>query len=292
MFKIPFALVPSSLLYKYSRSFYGFSEHITRKLPNLAINLTQAEARFTALEYTSMCLVADLLFFVFILLLAVIILLFLHGSLLIAPAFAVIITLFVFLQQIAYPKLRASRKIREVERNLISALQDIYIQLNSGIPLFTILVNISNGDYGEISKEFGAAVREINAGRPQIDALEDLAVRNPSLLFRRTLWQLVNGMKEGADISSLIAEVICSVGDVQMTQVQKYGGQLSPLALFYMLIAIIAPSLGVTFIIILSSFVSLSGSATKLVFYGLLVLTVFFQILFLGMIKTRRPSLL
>lgn len=291
-FKIPFSFVPPALLYKYARIFYGVAERINKKLPSLAVHLNQAEASVTPIDYLSMSIASDIVFAVFLFILTLFVVLSFDANLLIPPLFTLVVTLFVLVQQIAYPKLKASRRIKEVEKNLIPALQDMYIQLNSGIPLFTILVNIANGDYGEISTEFSAAVREINAGRPQIDALEDLAVKNPSILFRRTLWQLVNGMKEGADISSLIAEVIRSVNDVQLTQIQKYGGQLSPLALFYMLIAIIAPSLGVTFIIILSSFVSLSALATKLVFYGLLIISVFFQILFLGMIKTRRPSLL
>lgn len=201
-------------------------------------------------------------------------------------------TLFVFLQQMAYPKLTAVRRIKEIDKNLLPALQDMLVQLNSGIPLFNILANIARGQYGAISVEFKNAIQEINAGRNQVDALEDIAVRNPSVLFRRTIWQLVNGMKEGADIASLIKEVMRAVGDEQLTQIQRYGGQLSPLALFYMLIAIIAPSLGVTFIIVLSSFVALSPTVTKAFFYGLLGFTMLFQIMFLGMIKTRRPALL
>jgi uncharacterized membrane-anchored protein len=86
--------------------------------------------------------------------------------------------------------------------------------------------------------------------------------------------------------------VIQAVSDEQVMQIQRYGGQLSPLALFYMLIAVIAPSLGITFIILLSSFIALSEATTKAVFYGLLIITFFFQILFLGMIKTRRPTLM
>jgi pilus assembly protein TadC len=199
---------------------------------------------------------------------------------------------FVFFQQMAYPRLVAVRRIKEIERNLLPALQDMLVQLNSGIPLFNILASIARGSYGAISIEFKNAIQEINAGRSQIDALEDIAVRNPSVLFRRTIWQVVNGMKEGADIASLIKEVMRAVSDEQVTQIQKYGGQLSPLALFYMLIAIIAPSLGVTFIIVLSSFVAIAPTVTKILFYGLLVFTMLFQVMFLGMIKTRRPSLL
>lgn len=291
MKKIPFALLPPTVLARFSKLFYGVAQRLDKRLPQLSISLTQAEAPYSSIEYLSLCLCALVFFFLFV---------FLAGLFAIPfglPRYtplvaALLLSGFAFLQQISYPKLYLNRRVAAVEKNLLPALQDMLVQLDSGIPLFNILVNLAEGDYGEISHEFDLAVKEINAGQSQIDALEDIALKNPSVLFRRTLWQLVNGMKEGADISSLLKEVMKAVSDEQLTQIQRYGSQLSPLALFYMLIAIIAPSLGVTFIIILSSFINLSSTMTKVVFYAILVITVFFQIAFLGMIKTRRPTLL
>ncbi len=291
MIKIPFAFLPPQLLYKYSRLFLGFSEKLEPRFHFLALNLEQTEARIRPIEYISMCLASVTVFFFFSLIICFIVI-GLGVPLFISIPIVLFVSLFVFMQQMAYPKLVASRRIRGVEINLLPALQDMYIQLNSGVPLFNILVNIAHADYGGVSEEFSKGVREIGAGRSQVDVLEEMAVRNPSMLFRRALWQLVSGMKEGSDISSLIKEVMQAVSDEQLTQIQRYGGQLSPLALFYMLIAIIAPSLGITFIIILSSFVALGEGATKAIFYALLIITLFFQIMFLGMIKTRRPTLI
>jgi len=166
------------------------------------------------------------------------------------------------------------------------------VQLNSGVPLFDILVNISKGDYGGVSKEFSMAVKEINAGKPQIETLEEMAAINPSLFFRRAVWQLVNGMKSGADMSGIVNEIINLLSEEQILQIQKYGSQLNPLAMFYMLMVVIAPSLGMTFLIILSSFISLSEPATKLVFWVLYGIVIFFQIMFMGIIKSKRPNLL
>lgn len=291
MIKIPFTFLPPKILYKYSRFFLGPAERLEPRFQFLALNLEQVEARIKSLEYISMCMASITVFFLLELFICFMILS-LSVPLFISIPISLFICLFVFMQQMAYPKLLASRRIRGVEINLLPALQDMYIQLNSGVPLFNILVNIAHADYGGVSEEFSKGVREIGIGRSQIDVLEEMAVRNPSILFRRALWQLVSGMKEGSDISTLIKEVMQAVSDEQLTQIQKYGGQLSPLALFYMLIAIIAPSLGITFIIILSSFIALSETITKSIFYGLLVVTLFFQILFLGMIKTRRPTLI
>ncbi len=291
MIKIPFSFLPPQLLYKFSKPFYGIAEKIEKRFPFLSIHLQQAEERISAVEYTSMCLVSLIFFFIVVTMFSFTAVYF-ELPIYFGPIVSLFATLFVFMQQMAYPRLIASRRIREIEKNLLPALQNMYVQLNSGVPLFNILVNVANGDYGEVSHEFKNAVSEISSGKSQIDTLEEIAIRNPSVLFRRAIWQIVNGMKEGADISSLIGEVMRSISDEQLTQIQRYGGQLSPLALFYMLIAIIAPSLGTTFIIILSSFISLGELTTKIIFFGVLTLTVFFQIMFLGMIKTRRPTLI
>ena len=71
------------------------------------------------------------------------------------------------LLQIVYPQIYLSRKERDIERNLVSALNNILIQLNSGIPLFNIMTNISDAKYGALSEEFKYAVKRINTGEPE-----------------------------------------------------------------------------------------------------------------------------
>ena len=294
MFKLPYSLLPVKTLRELSSFFLGIGEFLQNFFPFLKTNLKQAEIDISIKEYLSICFLSSLIFFFFFGFFLVFILAlagvekFLSFSLITS----LLVTILVFLQQIAYPRVYVNRRIKGVERNLMGALQNILIQLNSGVPLFDILVNISKADYGEISKEFTIVVKEINAGRPQIETLEELAATNPSLFFRRTIWQLVNGMKSGADMSSVINEIIDLLSQEQVLQIQRYGGQLNPLAMFYMLMVVIAPSLGTTFLIILSSFISLPGATAKIIFWGLYGIIIFFQLMFMGVIKSRRPNLL
>lgn len=292
-FKIPFSLVPFSILRKISIPFIGVTHYIEPLFPSLNLNLKQADIKLTVREYLSMCIAASLMFFLF-LSLVIGSLLYAIGSssLFLAITISVIFTVFVFFQQLYYPVMLINKRIRSIEINLLPALQDFLIQLNSGIPLFNILVNISSHDYGELSNEFKKVVKEINAGIPQIGALDEVASRNPSLFFRRALWQIVNGMKAGSDMANVLGEAIKALSEEQLIQIQRYGSQLNPLAMFYMLVVIIMPSLATTFITIMSTFIALSEFATKLVFWGLFVIVLFFQIMFLGMIKSRRPNLL
>jgi pilus assembly protein TadC len=166
------------------------------------------------------------------------------------------------------------------------------IQLNAGVPLFETLVIVSNQDFGEVSKEFKTVTRAINAGVPQIKALEELAIRNPSPYFRRTIWQLINGMKEGADINKILRSIIRNLTKEQVIQIEKYGSQLNPLVTFYMMGAIIFPALAITFLIAIIAFLGLDKTATQFIFWSLVAFVIFFQVMFANTIKSKRPSLL
>jgi len=294
MFKIPYSLLPPKSLRKNSAIFLGVAENIGPMFKFLEVNLKQADIDLSTKEYLSMCLMACLVFFIFIgsLLSFILYLASVNNPFLFSIIVSLFVTLMIFLQQISYPKMFVSKRVKNIERNLLSALQNILIQLNSGIPLFNILVNISKGNYGEISKEFSGLVKDINTGRPQIEALEEMAAVNPSLFFRRTIWQIANGMKSGADMSSVIQEIINLLSEEQILQIQKYGSQLNPLAMFYMLMVVIAPSLGITFLVMIVSFIALPEGIVKLVFWGLYGIVVFFQLMFAGLIKSKRPNLL
>jgi len=172
------------------------------------------------------------------------------------------------------------------------ALEDMLVQLNSGVPLFDILVNISSSDYGEISNEFKRAVKKINAGMPQVEVLEQLGEKNSSIYFRRTLWQISNGMKSGSDISEVIKGSLRLLSEEQIIQIQNYGNKLNPLIMFYMLMTIILPALAITFLTIISSMIGLSKNLTIIVYIGLFATAIFIQIMFLGAIRSARPTLL
>jgi flagellar protein FlaJ len=294
MLKIPFSVLPARNLQTLAHPLLGIGEAIRPFFPFLDLHLKQAEYDVDSREYLSMCVISTGTFFLmmgFLLSLSI-------GSFEKEGAFvrgfliALVVCFFVFFQQVMYPKMLGNKKIRNIEINLLPASQNMLVQLNSGVPLFDILVNLSRGDYGEVSKEFERAVKEINAGKPQIDALEELAVRNPSLFFRRTIWQMVNGMKSGANMSKVVEEALNSLSEEQVLQIQRYGGQLNPLAMFYMMIAVIIPSLGMTFLIVITSFIPMAPIFAKLIFWSLYGFVFFCQIMFMGVIKSRRPNLL
>lgn len=187
-----------------------------------------------------------------------------------------------------YPKFVALRRIKKLDKDLLDSLQHILIEIKSGVPLFNSFIGITEG-YGEVSDEFKIVVKEINAGIPEIKALERASLRNPSLHFRRSLWQITNAMKAGSDVASALESIVDTLTQEQIIGIRRYGQELSPFTLMYMLIAVIMPTLGITFLIILSSFAGITFPDTM--FPLILLVLGIFQYFYMGIIKTKRPPL-
>lgn len=292
IFKIPFTFSNIERLKKRAKPFIPLFKH--RKESKLAEHLKSCDIPLTREEYLAICLRSSLIMFLscYVLFSTIFFVANLNLFFLIALPIALAISAFAFFSQVLYPKVYSSRKEKEIEKNIIPALEDMLVQLNSGIPLFTILVNISSSEYGELSSEFKKVVKKINSGMPQIEVLEELGEKNSSIYFRRTLWQISNGMRAGSDISVIIKESIKSLNEEQLIQIQSYGNKLNPIIMFYMLSSVILPALAITFFTLIASLVSMPSPVVKMLMIALFGVVVFIQIMFIGTIRSLRPTLI
>ncbi len=197
------------------------------------------------------------------------------------------LSIFGFFTFANYPKIKAKKLSRKLEKDLPYALRHMLIEVRSGISLYESMVSVSE-DYGEASKEFNRIVKDINGGKPQIEALEDSIVRNPSTQYRRAMWQMINALKSGTDVSNTLETLVDSMIKQQKLEVEKYGKELNPYILVYLMIAVIMPSLGVTFLIVLSTFTGIG--LDNFLFYQMLAGLILFQLFFLNFVKSKRPE--
>ncbi|MBR9706512.1 hypothetical protein GOV14_05735 [Candidatus Pacearchaeota archaeon] len=291
-FRIPFTF---SDIDKLKRRSSFISQRIKRKKNSkLKEELESAGIDITREEYIGVCLRNLIIIFIFTFVVATSFFAVANQKIfyILGPGVALVISSFLFFMQIMFPKLYITKKQKDIERNLLYALEDILIQLNSGVPLFDILRNISYANYGVLSDEFKKAVHRINSGEPEVAVLADIGKRNPSVFLKRTLWQISNGLNAGSDMSLIVRDSIKTLNEEQLIQIQSYGNKLNPLIMFYMLLSVIVPSLSVTFLTILASMAGMNKQITIGAFAGLFCFVVLFQIMFLGLIKSRRPSLL
>ena len=186
-----------------------------------------------------------------------------------------------------YPRVLVKKRAENIDKNLAYALKDLLLQVSSGVCLFNGMANVSVGDYDEISKEFDAVVRDINAGMSEIDALEKMGVRTESRFVKRTIWQLVNVMRSGASVVMALRNVVSSLVLYQQKQIRDFTQELNMWSLVYMIFAVILPTLGVTMLVVLSAF-SQAG-VSKGLFIAVIAVSFFAQVGVVGFVRSRRP---
>lgn len=298
--RIPYAPFKTEVVLRYSRKFNNLSGALLKFFPSLIYELKQCKMEIKPREYLGAAIFSALFYLMMLLVVTIVLGLFFSimgisafdfQYIMIMLSVSVGATFFVFFNIIWYPKITLSRKVRQIDKDLLYALRHLLIQVRSGVTLFNSLVSVSTGDYGVLSKEFDETVKEINAGVPEIEALENMGWRNPSLFLRRVVWQMVNGMRAGSDIGATLKEIVNALSMDQRIEIRRYGATLNPLALMYLMTAVIIPTLGITFLVILTSFFGLVAIPLDVILYVVLFFLVFFQFMFLGIIKLRRPAM-
>lgn len=193
---------------------------------------------------------------------------------------------FTFYSNLYAPKAKALRKARMIDSELPYALRHLLIEIKSGIPIYQALVAISE-NYGKVSETIKEMLKEINGGKSEVQALEENVVKNPSFTYRKSFWQILNTMKTGTALEKTLQSTVENIIKDQILSIKRYGQELNPYTLMYMMVGVILPSLGITFIMLLSSFTGMVVG--KNTFYALLVGLILFQLMFLHIVKTKRP---
>lgn len=265
----------------------GIIQRIAREVPQLVLKLKQADMSETPEEFIKKTFLSS-----FYMSSGLILFLWLVSSrfgsftLLLAMAYPILfIALYIYTWRV--PDVKILRKQREINSEIVFAGRFLIIELESGVPLYDSFRNVAK-NYKAIGKYFSEIITKIDLGTQMETALNEAIEFTPSANFRKILWQIVNSQQTGADISTALKSVVNQITKEQLIEVQEYGRKLNPLAMFYMIIAVILPSIGITMFVILATFLELNLELSVLLtvsfFLG------FIQFMFLAMIKSSRPS--
>lgn len=198
------------------------------------------------------------------------------------------ISLFIFMFYFGFMKLRARiiKRQKEIDREVLFAGQYLLIKLYSGRPLLNALIETSKS-YGVASKYMREIVNDINTGNSLEMALENAMTYSPSERFRRILFHINNALRLGIDITKPLNSVLDEIMREEELEIQKYGKKLNTIVIFYMLTAIVIPSIGMTIFIVISSFINFTLSLNDfLVVLGFIAVI---QMFFISIFKGVRP---
>jgi len=201
-----------------------------------------------------------------------------------------IVTFFSFFYVLFLPKVEMRRREKEIDMDLDYMLKDMEIQLTAGMPLFNSIENIAEGNYGACSAVCQDIVKEVESGNSIKDVLNEYGIISASAYLRRTLWQISNAIQTGSNVKNALEAISVELQREKENRIERYGKELSLWGLIYMLMVIVAPSMGITLLLIMSSF--LGGSyITENTFWLILGMLMLGQIFFLYLIRGKRPNI-
>lgn len=262
--------------------------YLAGRMPKLKGQLRQAEIQHVPDEFVKRAFVsAFMLSFVLVLLFGGGMLTSLGKPVTLAVVAFPIVLVLAFNYFLRTPSAVIKRKEKEINTEIVFATRFLIIENDAGVPLYDCFVNISK-TYKAIGKYFGSIIESVNLGTSLEDAVNEVVETCPSQNLRKVLWQILNTINTGADVGKPLTSVLQQIIREQKIEVEEYGRKLNPMAMFYMMIAVIAPSLGTTMLIIFSTFTGFKiGLAILLTIAGLVA---FMQFMFFAMIKSSRPA--
>ena len=203
------------------------------------------------------------------------------------PLAYIIILFLVF--NLAFFKLKTAimHRQREIDKEVLFAGQYLLIKLYSGKPLLNALIDTTKS-YGVASKYIKEIVDDIDIGNPIENALENAIIYSPSEKFRKILFHINNALKLGIDVTNPLKLVLEEITREQQIEIKRYGKKLSALVIFYMLGAIVVPSIGLTVFIAFSSFINFT--ITTMHFVAAAFFIVIIEFFFMAIFRTVRPT--
>jgi Flp pilus assembly protein TadB len=189
------------------------------------------------------------------------------------------------------PDYMKNRYAGSIERELPLALRTLAVELSVNLPFENCLRALSVG-YGNLSKEFGKALDELEAGSSVPEALENINERVDSKIAQRALVQISMAYVKGGTDNSETADILKKMADelvsIQKSQSKQYTGKLAIYSLIFIAVSAVVPAIFGAFVIVGSSFMELSLTPLQ----ALLIPVVLFplvDIMVLVFIRSRRP---
>jgi pilus assembly protein TadC len=267
----------------------GLANILTNKHPELKKKISMAKLNMTPNEYMQGVVKRTVMSVIGMLLVIFIFFQNHEAFLFIFIISFILLTKFMYSLNLGYVDAKIRKRGKDIDKEVLFAGRFLLIKLNSGQPLINALFDASRS-FGVANKYFKEIVRDIQLGTPLKKALDNASNYSASKRFKRILFQINNAIKIGIDVSDSLGAILDEIAEEQLIEIQRYGKKLNSLTMFYMLLAIILPSLGMTMAVVIMSMLPNMGSLANAIFWFFGFLVVMIQFMFIMMFKNARPN--
>ena len=158
-----------------------------------------------------------------------------------------IITLVLFLVVVdlmaGYPYVLATRRINSIEENLPDALKQLADTLKAGGTYEYALREISESEYGPLSKEMENVLRKMEEGENIEDSLNSLTTNIDSTLVKRTVAIINDAIKAGAGLADVLEEIADDVRALHRISKERISGTMLQVIFIIAAGSLVAPAI-------------------------------------------------
>jgi Flp pilus assembly protein TadB len=167
------------------------------------------------------------------------------------------------------PQIKIIKSRRKIDAEVISAVRFLVLDLRANAPLFDAMNNLTE-NFEEIGIYLKDVINEVRLGSSLEKSLNKLVESVPSEDFRALIWQLLNHLESGVDITDALTKLVDEIAETQKIEFKKYGKKLNVVSLLYMIIAIILPTIGFTIIAAILIFIGFEMTLWTILLFWML----------------------
>ncbi|MBC8501181.1 MAG: type II secretion system F family protein [DPANN group archaeon] len=193
----------------------------------------------------------------------------------------------VFFTMFKTARSKVIKRQKDIDREVLFAGRFLLVKLNAGKPLINALMDASKS-YGVANKYFQSIMHEIDIGTPVEEALDKAVKYCPSSRMKKILFQINNALKIGIDVTKSLEAALDQIAEEQLIEIQRYGKKLNSVTMFYMLGAVVMPSLGLTMFVIVASMMNIDADMTLFIVLAFFLMII--EFIFMTVFKSIRPN--
>ncbi len=164
--RIPFLLVGPTGAKRFSKRFGGIGKFISKLMPSLGVTMKKLETEYDAQTFANAAFISAIIYALLFGGLVYFILNLRGEAEIIGQSVGIgFLIFFIFLMlMIIYPKILIRKVAVKETKELLFALRELMMDVDSGVPLFDAMKNVSEAKYGFVSKDFEQVIRAIDTG--------------------------------------------------------------------------------------------------------------------------------
>lgn len=264
----------------------GFVNRIASFFPGLKSELRIAHLPYTPLNYIKKSLKSSALYSFLLSLLFFFVLQKANLPLLLNVPIFIILSVLLFWYSLLKVKSEIRQREREINKEVLFVGRYLLVKLYSGRPLLNALTETASSR-GVAAKYIKEIVDDIGTGNTVENALNSAMVYSPSEKLRKILFHVNNALQLGIDVTKPLESVLDEITREEALEIKKYGKKINTLVIFYMLAAVILPSLGVALFMIISSFISFPMDMQGLLIFLFFIAVI--EFIFIALFQSIRP---